>query len=128
MLLQMDTLMKELSVPLSRYISAFPSYRKLHPFEQSLLELTVSNMYRIHTFDVVLICSKSATTENSASLQVGLGNYESMIARVDSLRKGLQESGKGFAARANKATNKAGAVQVRNTARPKSESQGAAII
>ena len=38
-----------------------------------------------------------------------------MIARVDSLRKGLQESGKGFAARANKAMNKAGAVQVWGT-------------
>jgi|LauGreSuBDMM15SN_2_FD.fasta_scaffold42149_1 GTP1/Obg family GTP-binding protein len=37
----MDTLMKELSVPLSRYIGAFPTYHRLHPFEQALLELTV---------------------------------------------------------------------------------------
>ena len=31
---QMDTLMKELSVPLTRYLAAFPSYQRLHPFEQ----------------------------------------------------------------------------------------------
>ena len=32
---QMDTLMKELSVPLTRYLAAFPSYQRLHPFEQA---------------------------------------------------------------------------------------------
>eukprot|EP00955_Chlamydomonas_euryale_P105647 365655-Chlamydomonas_euryale.AAC.5 len=37
----MDTLMKELSVPLTRYLAAFPAFERLHPFEQALLELTV---------------------------------------------------------------------------------------
>lgn len=83
MRIQMDTLMKELSVPLTRYVGAFPQYQRLHPFEQALLELTV-----------------------------GRGNYETILAKVDSLRKSIQETGKGYAAKANKATNKAGAIQV----------------
>ena len=43
---------------------------------------------------------------------MGLGNYEIAMSKVDSLRKGIQEAGKAYASRANKATNKAGAVQV----------------
>ncbi len=38
---QMDTLMKELSVPLTRYIGGFPRFSRLHPFEKALLQLTV---------------------------------------------------------------------------------------
>lgn len=37
----MDTLMKELSVPLTRYIGGFPRFSRLHPFEKALLQLTV---------------------------------------------------------------------------------------
>lgn len=38
---QMDLLMKELSVPLTRYVNGFPDPARLHPFEQALLQLTV---------------------------------------------------------------------------------------
>lgn len=38
---------QELSVPLSRYVNGFPDPSKLHPFEQSLLGLTVgANQYK----------------------------------------------------------------------------------
>jgi nucleolar GTP-binding protein len=49
----MDTLMKEMSVPLTKIIASFPKHSHLHPFEQALLELTV-----------------------------GLSNYENALARV----------------------------------------------
>ncbi|KAG1665231.1 hypothetical protein FOA52_011419 [Chlamydomonas sp. UWO 241] len=80
---QMDTLMKELSVPLTRFLGAFPKYESLHPFEQALLQLTV-----------------------------GAAQYVGTLAKVDSLRKSLQQTGKSFAARASDAPNKAGAVQI----------------
>jgi nucleolar GTP-binding protein len=37
----LDTLMKELSVPLTRCLSGFPKLGALHPFEAALLDLTV---------------------------------------------------------------------------------------
>ncbi|GAX85127.1 hypothetical protein CEUSTIGMA_g12547.t1 [Chlamydomonas eustigma] len=79
---QMDTLMKEMTVPLTKSIASFPKHSHLHPFEQALLELTV-----------------------------GLSNYENAQARVDSLRKSLQETGKSYASKASKAVNKAAALQ-----------------
>jgi nucleolar GTP-binding protein len=38
---QLDALTKELSLPLKGYIHSFPSSEQLHPYEQSLLELTL---------------------------------------------------------------------------------------
>ncbi len=54
--------MQELSVPLGRWLRAFPSTGALHPFEASLLDLTV-----------------------------GIATYTSVLAKADALRKGLQE-------------------------------------
>ncbi len=38
---QLDTLTKELTGPLSRYVKGFPHPSRLHPFERALLELTL---------------------------------------------------------------------------------------
>lgn len=74
---QLDTHMKELSVPLTRWVKAFPAMSSLHPFEAALLDLTV-----------------------------GQGTYASVLGKVDTLRKALQEVGKSSANRASKAANK----------------------
>ncbi|KAF8060507.1 nog-1 [Scenedesmus sp. PABB004] len=74
---QLDTHMKELSVPLGRFVRSFPSAAGLHPFEAALLDLTV-----------------------------GAATYASVLAKVDALRKALQETGKGYANRAANAANK----------------------
>jgi len=74
---QLDSLTKELTVPLGRWIKGFPVPSALHPFEIALLELTL-----------------------------GDGRYEKTIGRVNSLRKKLLEVGKGHAARAAKAGSK----------------------
>lgn len=63
----LDTLMKELCVPLGAYIKGFPAPSRLHPFERALLELTV-----------------------------GAGTYERVLARVEALRRSTVEvRGKG---------------------------------
>ncbi|KAJ3697928.1 hypothetical protein LUZ61_001633 [Rhynchospora tenuis] len=62
---QLDTLMKELAVPLRTYIENFPNKKYLHPYECSLIELTF-----------------------------GEGNYEQILGRVDSFRKKLISVGK----------------------------------
>eukprot|EP00775_Hariotina_reticulata_P012325 gene12325-12460_t len=80
---QLDTHMKELSVPLTRCLKAFPAPTALHPFEAALLDLTV-----------------------------GTATYSSVLGKVDSLRKALQETGKGFANRASNAANKKAATAV----------------
>ncbi|GIL55842.1 hypothetical protein Vafri_11344 [Volvox africanus] len=77
---RLDVLMKELSVPLGRYLSGFPQPEKLHPFEAALLALTV-----------------------------GEGTYRTALQRVDNLRKAVQEVGKGAASKASNAPNKAAA-------------------
>jgi hypothetical protein len=58
----LDTLMKELCVPLGAYIKGFPQPERLHPFERALLELTV-----------------------------GPGTYEQVLARVEALRRSTVE-------------------------------------
>ena len=58
----LDTLMKELCVPLGAYIKGFPPPGRLHPFERALLELTV-----------------------------GPGTYERVLARVEALRRSTVE-------------------------------------
>ncbi|GLC36316.1 hypothetical protein PLESTB_000774700 [Pleodorina starrii] len=77
---RLDTLMKELSVPLGRYLAGFPAPARLHPFEGALLALTV-----------------------------GEGAYTAALQRVDKLRRAVQEVGKGAAGRAAQAPNKAAA-------------------
>ncbi|KAH7692824.1 nucleolar GTP-binding protein [Dioscorea alata] len=62
---QLDALMKELAVPLRQYTENFPNKQYLHPYERSLIELTL-----------------------------GDGNYEEVLGRVDSLRKKIVSIGK----------------------------------
>ncbi|EFJ44602.1 hypothetical protein VOLCADRAFT_95251 [Volvox carteri f. nagariensis] len=76
---RLDCFMKELSVPLSRYLAGFPPPGRLHPFEGALLALTV-----------------------------GEGNYKAALQRVDRLRRAVQV-GKGAASRAGSAPNRAAA-------------------
>ncbi|KAI8545543.1 hypothetical protein RHMOL_Rhmol07G0047900 [Rhododendron molle] len=66
---QLDTLMKELAVPLRMYKENFPNRKQLHPYERSLVELTL-----------------------------GDGNYEEVLGRVDALRKKVTGVGKEHAA------------------------------
>ncbi|KAL3155805.1 hypothetical protein ABBQ32_012817 [Trebouxia sp. C0010 RCD-2024] len=80
---QMDTLTKEVAVPLGVYMKGFPTVQCLHPFEQAMLELTS-----------------------------GTQAYEKVLSKVDSLRKSILQVGKGYAGRANKATTKAEAAAI----------------
>ena len=59
---QLDTLTKELTGPLSRYVKGFPHPSRLHPFERALLELTL-----------------------------GEARYCMAVERVDTLRKAMLE-------------------------------------
>ena len=65
---QLDSLTKELCGPLATYVRGFPPPARLHPFERALLDLTV-----------------------------GTAPYERALSRIDALRKGLLELGKGHA-------------------------------
>ena len=65
---QLDALTKALAGPLGVYVSGFPSPARLHPFERALLDLTV-----------------------------GTSDYERTLLKVDALRKGILELGKGHA-------------------------------
>ena len=65
---QLDALTKALTQPLGTYVSGFPSPTRLHPFERALLDLTV-----------------------------GTAAYERTLLRIDALRKGTLELGKGHA-------------------------------
>ena len=60
---QMDTLTKEVAVPLGTYMKGFPPVQRLHPFEQAMLELTW-----------------------------GTQTYERVLSKVDSLRKSILEA------------------------------------
>lgn len=62
---QLDALMKELAVPLREYTENFPKKKYLHPYERSLIELTL-----------------------------GDGNYEEVLRKVDALRKKVVGVGK----------------------------------
>ncbi len=65
---QLDALTKALTNPLATYVGGFPSPTRLHPFERALLDLTV-----------------------------GGASYERTLLRIDALRKGALELGKGHA-------------------------------
>lgn len=54
--------LQELSVPLGRFVKAFPLLPSLHPFEAALLDLSV-----------------------------GAATYASVLGKVDALRKSLQQ-------------------------------------
>ncbi|OMO83055.1 hypothetical protein CCACVL1_11579 [Corchorus capsularis] len=74
---QLDALMKELAVPLREYIENFPKRMYLHPYERSLIELTL-----------------------------GDGNYEEVLRKVDSLRKKVVSVGKEHASLCAKSLSK----------------------
>ncbi|XP_077244908.1 P-loop containing nucleoside triphosphate hydrolases superfamily protein isoform X2 [Tasmannia lanceolata] len=74
---QLDALMKELAVPLRGYMENFPDKRNLHPYERSLIELTL-----------------------------GEGNYEKVLGRVDALRKKVVSVGKQHASLCAKSLSK----------------------
>ncbi|KAM7266503.1 hypothetical protein ACFE04_004400 [Oxalis oulophora] len=74
---QLDALMKELAVPLREYVENFPNKKTLHPYERSLVELTL-----------------------------GDGNYEEVLMKVDTLRKRLVSAGKEHASLCAKSTTK----------------------
>ncbi|XP_057979073.1 uncharacterized protein LOC131165366 isoform X3 [Malania oleifera] len=74
---QLDALMKELAVPLRTYNENFPKKKYLHPYERSLIELTL-----------------------------GDGNYEEVLGKVDTLRKKVVSVGKEHASLCAKSLTK----------------------
>ncbi|GAB2222764.1 hypothetical protein Drorol1_Dr00016889 [Drosera rotundifolia] len=74
---QLDTLMKELAVPLRTYTENFPNRKTLHPYERSLVELTL-----------------------------GDGIYEEVLGKVDTVRKQVVSLGKEHASLCSKSTTK----------------------
>ncbi|CAL9072409.1 unnamed protein product [Musa textilis] len=74
---QLDALMKELAVPLRKYMETFPNKQYLHPYERSLIELTF-----------------------------GDGTYEEILGRVDALRKKVVSVGKQHASLCAQSTSK----------------------
>ncbi|KAJ4727332.1 nucleolar GTP-binding protein 1 [Melia azedarach] len=79
---QLDALMKELAVPLRGYMENFPNRKYLHPYERSLVELTL-----------------------------GDGNYEKVLKSVDALRKKVVSIGKEHASLCAKSLSKREAEQ-----------------
>lgn len=74
---QLDALMKELAVPLRTYVENFPNKTHLHPYERSLIELTL-----------------------------GDGYYEKVLGQVDGLRKRVVSVGKEHASLCAKSLTK----------------------
>ncbi|XP_059633784.1 uncharacterized protein LOC132276393 isoform X2 [Cornus florida] len=74
---QLDALMKELAVPLRMYKESFPNKKFLHPYERSLIELTL-----------------------------GDGNYEEVLRKIDALRKKVTSVGKEHASLCAKSSTK----------------------
>ncbi|XP_058736805.1 nucleolar GTP-binding protein 1-like [Vicia villosa] len=74
---QLDALMKELAVPLRTYVEKFPNKKHLHPYERSLIELTL-----------------------------GDGYYEKVLGNVDRLRKRVVSVGKEHASLCAKSLTK----------------------
>ncbi|CAM8987256.1 unnamed protein product [Rhodiola kirilowii] len=79
---QLDALMKELGVPLRVYMENFPNKNTLHPYERSLIELTL-----------------------------GDGHYEQVLRMVDSLRKKVVSVGKEHASLCAKSLTKREALE-----------------
>ncbi|KAL7094475.1 hypothetical protein ACP275_11G105700 [Erythranthe tilingii] len=99
---QLDALMKELAVPLRMYKENFPNKKTLHPYERSLIELTL-----------------------------GDGNYEEVLRRVDTLRKRVVSVGKEHASLCAKSLTKREAEERLDEGRKKIEeifnSEGKAV-
>lgn len=74
---QLDALMKELAVPLRMYIENFPDKNHLHPYERSLIELTL-----------------------------GDGKYQEVLGKVNNLRKKVVSAGKEHASLCAKSLSK----------------------
>ncbi|KAH0640459.1 hypothetical protein KY285_037045 [Solanum tuberosum] len=74
---QLDALMKELAVPLRTYKENFPNKKYLHPYERSLIELTL-----------------------------GDGNYEDVLGKLEALRKKVVSVGKEHASLCAKSLSK----------------------
>ncbi|XP_009612741.1 uncharacterized protein LOC107778132 [Nicotiana tabacum] len=74
---QLDALMKEIAVPLRTYKENFPNKRYLHPYERSLIELTL-----------------------------GDGNYEEVLGKLEALRKRVVSVGKEHASLCAKSLSK----------------------
>ncbi|KAG2372540.1 uncharacterized protein HKW66_Vig0205910 [Vigna angularis] len=74
---QLDALMKEIAVPLRTYVQSFPNKTNLHPYERSLIELTL-----------------------------GDGYYEMVLQKVDGLRKRVVSVGKEHASLCAKSSSK----------------------
>ncbi|XP_010527085.1 PREDICTED: nucleolar GTP-binding protein 1 [Tarenaya hassleriana] len=74
---QLDALMKELALPLKGYLENFPRKKVLHPYERSLIELTL-----------------------------GDGKYEEVLGKVDAVRKKVQSVGKEHASLCAKSLSK----------------------
>ncbi|KAL3745267.1 hypothetical protein ACJRO7_014387 [Eucalyptus globulus] len=89
---QLDALMKELAAPLRDYVDNFPKKKYLHPYERSLLELTL-----------------------------GDGNYEEVLMKVDTLRKKVISVGKEHASLCAKSLSKREAEERLNQGKEKLE-------
>lgn len=74
---QLDALMKELAVSLRTYKENFPNKKHLHPYERSLIELTL-----------------------------GDGNYEEVLGKIEALRKKVVSVGKEHASLCAKSLTK----------------------
>ncbi|KAI5062895.1 hypothetical protein GOP47_0021442 [Adiantum capillus-veneris] len=80
---QLDTLTKELALPLRVYIEKFPRNQHLHAYEYSLIDLTF-----------------------------GTGKYEEVLENVNTFRKKILDVGKNYASLCAKSTSKRGAEEV----------------
>lgn len=89
---QLDALMKELAAPLRDYVDNFPKKKYLHPYERSLVELTL-----------------------------GDGNYEEVLMKVDTLRKKVISVGKEHASLCAKSLSKREAEERLNQGKEKLE-------
>ena len=83
---RLDALTKELTVPLGVYVKGFPALDRLHPFERTLVELTL-----------------------------GAGVYERALERVNRLRIRLLEQGKRYAGQAKGTGSKKEALSLLET-------------
>lgn len=124
---QLDALMKELSVPLGKYVSGFPpapahlivddigddgggggGARKAVPAAAPIRRPSSSSSSSassllLHPFDAALL---------DLTVAGGARGYRASLQRVDALRKALQQTGKAFAGRAAAAPNAAAAKQL----------------
>lgn len=89
---QLDALMKELAAPLRDYVDNFPKKKYLHPYERSLVELTL-----------------------------GDGNYEEVLMKVDTLMKKVISVGKEHASLCAKSLSKKEAEERLNQGKEKLE-------